>query len=47
MEQGGRGRAIGFVVLLLVALLLLYAGVTGRAADMLAALLTPAYLEED
>jgi hypothetical protein len=37
---------IGFILLLAVALLLLWASVTGGGADVLAALLTPVYLEE-
>ena len=41
-----RNRLLGFIILLAVALLLLWASVTGAGADVLAALLTPAYLEE-
>ncbi len=41
-----RRRAIGFVVLFLVTLLLFWAAFTGRSADLLAAVFTPAYLEE-
>ena len=41
-----RRRALGFLLLLLGALLLFYGGVTGRVSTLLAAFLTPAYLEE-
>lgn len=39
-------RGLGFLVLLVVALLAIWAGATGRSADMLAALLAPAFLKE-
>lgn len=41
-----RNRLLGFLILFLVALLLLWASVTGALADLFAALLTPAYLKE-
>lgn len=40
-----RNRALGFLVLLVLALLLFWAAFTGRSADLFAAFLTPAYLE--
>lgn len=47
MEQAPftRRQYIGFALLFLLALLLVWGGVTGHSADMLAALLAPAYLE--
>lgn len=39
-------RILGFYVLLAIALLFLWASVTGAMADMAAAVLAPAYLEE-
>lgn len=41
-----RQRAFGFVILVFVALLFLWASVTGGLAEIAAALLVPAYLEE-
>lgn len=41
-----RQRALGFAMLLFVALLFLWASVTGGLAEIVAALFVPAYLEE-
>ncbi len=41
-----RQRALGFAMLLLVALLFLWASVTGGLAEIAAALFVPSYLEE-
>jgi len=49
MEQSppfSRHQLFGFALLFILALLLIWGGITGRTADMLAALLAPAYLEE-